>query len=48
MSRTSNSLRNITYSVIGQIINLLFNFINRTVFIYVLGAEYLEIGRAHV
>ena len=44
MSRTSNSIKNITYSLIAQIINLLCNFINRTVFVYVLGAEYLGIN----
>lgn len=39
-----NSLRNIKAKIIGQIVNNVLNFICRTVFIYVLGEEYLGIS----
>lgn len=42
--RTKNSLRNIKYNLIVQILNLVFQFINRTLFIRVLGNEYLGIN----
>lgn len=41
--RTINSIRNISFSVAGQIISLLLNFVNRTVIIYMLGMEYLGV-----
>ena len=44
MSRMYNSLRNIKAKIIGQVINNVLNFTCRTVFIYVLGEEYLGIS----
>lgn len=44
MSRTANSIKNIKYSIIGQFIGLLANFITRMVFVRVLNAEYLGIN----
>lgn len=41
--RTLNSLKNIVSGIGGQIISVLLKFISRTVFIYVLGKEYLGI-----
>lgn len=43
-SRTSNTIRNSTVGVISHIIVALLSFINRTVFIKVLGVEYLGIS----
>jgi len=43
MSRTANSIKNIKYSVVGQVFGLLANFITRMVFVRVLSAEYLGI-----
>ena len=43
-SRTYNSMRNVIVSVGVQIGTLLINFISRTVFIKILGAEYLGIN----
>ncbi|OLS41091.1 lipopolysaccharide biosynthesis protein [Bacillus sp. MRMR6] len=42
--RTKNSLINTVYAIFGQALTILFSFVNRTVFIYVLGAEYLGIN----
>ncbi|OUP72889.1 transporter [Erysipelatoclostridium sp. An173] len=42
--RVKNSIRNITYRIIAQIATILLRFISRTVFIYVLGVEYLGIN----
>lgn len=42
--RIENSIRNIKYNVVAQIINLIIQFINRTIFIMVLGKEYLGIN----
>ena len=42
--RTKNSIRNIAFSYIGQIVNLIVKFALRTVFIYTLGKEYLGIS----
>lgn len=44
MSRTENSIKNIKYSISGQIIALISNFITRTVFIKILSAEYLGLS----
>lgn len=44
MSRTNNSIKNIQYSVIGQIVALGSNFITRMVFVKVLSAEYLGVN----
>lgn len=43
-SRIENTVRNIQYGTLNQIITILFSFINRTVFISILGAEYLGIN----
>jgi len=44
MSRTSKSIRNIKYALIGQASGLLISFISRMVFVKILGAEYLGIN----
>lgn len=44
MSRTSNSIKNIKYAMIGQIMIILVNFLTRTVFARVLSAEYLGLN----
>ena len=43
-TRTHNSIRNIIFGLANQVIVLLLNFVSRTVFIRVLGAEYLGIN----
>ncbi|GHH98657.1 lipopolysaccharide biosynthesis protein [Neobacillus kokaensis] len=43
-SRIRNTLRNLTFGVFNQITTLLLNFFNRTIFIKVLGVEYLGIS----
>ena len=43
-SRTKNAVRNIIWGVIERIAALLIPFICRTVFIKILGAEYLGLG----
>lgn len=42
--RTKNSIRNIASGIGGQVISQMINFINRTVFIYALGQEYLGVS----
>lgn len=42
--RTINSIRNIIFGLGGQLITQVINFINRTIFIYTLGSEYLGIS----
>lgn len=44
MGRTLNSLRNIKASIIGQLSSVVLRFICRTLFIYVLGQEFLGIS----
>lgn len=44
MSRTENSLRNVTASIGGQLLNNGLKFLCRTAFIYTLGQEYLGIS----
>lgn len=44
MSRTANSIKNIKYSIIGQVVGLLASFITRMVFVRMLSAEYLGIN----
>lgn len=44
VSRTENSVKNISVGVIGQILSLLLSFINRTVFINTLGGTYLGVN----
>lgn len=43
-SRTQNSVRNIAFNFLNQIVSLVMRFINRSVFIQVLGVEYLGIS----
>ena len=43
-SRTANTARNATFGLVSQIINIVLSFISRTIFISVLGAEYLGIN----
>lgn len=43
-SRTENSMLNINFSIISQLIKIIFSFLSRTVFIYVLGKEILGIN----
>lgn len=43
-SRTKNSLRNVSYNFMNQLVMLLTRFVNRSVFIQVLGVEYLGIN----
>lgn len=43
-SRTHNSLRNIGFGIINRIISIVFPFIVRTIFIKVLGEEYLGLN----
>ena len=42
-SRSYNLLRNVTATLIAQVVILLISFVNRTIFIKLLGAEYLGI-----
>lgn len=44
MNRTENSLRNVTASIGGQLLNNALKFLCRTVFIYTLGKEFLGIS----
>lgn len=44
MSRTSNTKRNIVSGILIQLITSLLGFINRTVFIHYLGANYLGLS----
>lgn len=43
-SRTANSIRNILFSFSYQIITILLSFINRSIFIFILGINYLGIS----
>lgn len=43
-SRTANIAKNASFGVLSQILSIIFSFISRTVFIYVLGVEYLGIN----
>lgn len=43
-SRTVNIAKNALFGLVSQSINILLNFISRTVFIYVLGVEYLGVN----
>lgn len=44
MSRLSNTIRNTSYGLVAQIITILINFLNRTIFIHFLGVEYLGLS----
>lgn len=48
MSRTANSLRNITASLGGQLLNNILRWVCRIVFIYTLGKEYLGISSLYM
>lgn len=43
-SRTSNSIRNSSWALVSQVIDILLNFVSRTIFIQILGVEYLGIN----
>ena len=43
-SRTKNVMINSSVSLQCQVLNLLLNFLTRTIFIKVLGAEYLDVN----
>ena len=40
-TRTKNALRNTMVGIISQVLTLFFNFSSKTLFIYVLGSDYL-------
>lgn len=42
--RTKNSIKNIVFGISGQLLSTLLSFVNRTVFIYILGANYLGVN----
>lgn len=44
LNRTSNAKRNMVFGLLNRFISLAMPFINRTVFIYILGAEYLGLN----
>lgn len=44
MSRTSNSIRNIKYAVVGQAVGLVISFFTRTIFVQILSVEYLGLN----
>ena len=44
MSRTQNAIKNAFFGILSKIINLIFAFASRTVFIYVLGNTYLGVN----
>ena len=43
-SRTANTAKNASFGLASQLLNIILSFISRTVFIYVLGVEYLGIN----
>lgn len=43
-SRTKNSIRNIIFSFVNQVITILLGFVNRSIFIWTLGVGYLGIS----
>ena len=44
MSRTGNTIKNTYIGIIAQVVTIILNFVNRTIFIKFLGVEYLGIG----
>lgn len=44
LNRTANAKRNMIFGLLNRFISLAMPFINRTVFIYILGAEYLGLN----
>ncbi|MBA2915959.1 oligosaccharide flippase family protein [Lactobacillus crispatus] len=43
-SRTTNSIKNIIFSLAFQLVTLILSFVNRTIFIWILGVNYLGIS----
>ncbi len=43
-SRTKNSIRNSSISIITQVLTIIMDFVVKTIFIYILGSEYLGIN----
>ena len=43
-SRINNSIKNISFGLLAQVIQMLFGFITRTVFIKYLSVEYLGVN----
>lgn len=43
-SRTKNSIRNIIYRLGAQLFSIILKFVSRSIFIYVLGVEYLSVN----
>jgi O-antigen/teichoic acid export membrane protein len=43
-SRTAKTAKNALFGLVSQIINIIISFVSRTVFIYVLGVEYLGVN----
>ena len=44
MTRTSNTIRNIKFAIIGQILGILIGFVSRKVFVVFLSIEYLGLN----
>ena len=44
MTRVTNSLKNLKFTLIGQVLNLIITFVSRGIFVHYLGAEYLGIN----
>lgn len=44
MSRTKNSLMNISVNIVGQIVQMILQFVSRTVFVWFLSEEYLGVN----
>lgn len=44
MSRTGNTIKNTYFGIIAQVVTIILNFVNRTIFIKFLGVEYLGMG----
>lgn len=42
--RIKNSVRNISYRLVSQVASIILKFVSRTIFIYILGVEYLGIN----
>lgn len=43
-SRTANTAKNASFGLVSQLINVILSFVSRTIFIYVLGVEYLGVN----
>ena len=44
LERTKNAIRNMLWGVLNRIVNIIFPFVLRTVFIYTLGSMYLGLN----